>query len=137
MSAVVVDASLFVSALSPAETHHQAARRLLAEHPKEEPLRVPALFRLEVLSALARRGRPAPLLETVDAIVNAAPFLTVPVSGELIERAVSVARTAGLRAYDAIYVALALEIDATLWTLDREIRSKSPLAFPDLRIAPV
>jgi predicted nucleic acid-binding protein len=42
-----------------------------------------------------------------------------------------VARAARLRAYDAVYAALALERGAVLLTLDREVCSKLDGAFPE------
>jgi len=61
------------------------------------------------------------------------PF-TTPFHARLIEKAAEVARTARLRAYDAVYAALALDRSAALMMLDVDLRSKVSLAFPHLRL---
>jgi predicted nucleic acid-binding protein len=59
----VLDASVLVAAISPAEVHHVAARSLFDSHPATRPFLVPSLFRVEVLAALARRGESNELLD--------------------------------------------------------------------------
>ncbi len=53
----------------------------------------------------------------------------------LLQEAVRVARIARLRAYDAVYVALALTRAEPLLTLDGEVVSRSTTCFPELRLA--
>jgi len=130
----VLDASVFVSAISPSERHHPAARALFDSHPEDSPYLVPELFRVEVIAALSRRGEPVELLDVVDALVRGPRFHGCPVDGGLIGDATRVAREAGLRAYDAVYVALALARAQPLYTLDREVRERSVAAFPSLRV---
>lgn len=120
----VLDASVFIAALSLTERHHARARQLLAQHPDTEPFLVPALFRVEVVAALARRGEPAALVDTVDAIAQDA---------ELLAHATEVARRARLRAYDAVYVTLALRRRQPILTLDVEVVERGTSAFPELR----
>lgn len=118
---VVLDASVYVAAHEPRETHHARARASLEGVPPDEPFLVPSLFRVEVLAALARRGRPAELLDAVAAQIGGPRFVEVPVDDALIARACEVARAARLRAYDAVYVAVAALHDATLLTLDGDV----------------
>jgi predicted nucleic acid-binding protein len=129
---VVLDASVFVAAISPREVHHEAARRLYDLHAADRAFVVPALFRVEVLAALARRGEPTELLDTVDVLVSGPRFYAVALDASLLERATQVARTARLRAYDAVYLALALSRNAALLTLDSEVRSKTAESFPQV-----
>lgn len=131
----VLDASVFVAAISPAEVHHRRARELLEGHPVTAPFLVPELFRVEVLAALARRGEPAELLDTVDALVRGPRFYACMLDGALLEQAARVARTARLRAYDAVYVALALTRGKPLLTLDGDVVARSAACFPELRVA--
>lgn len=133
MNQTVLDASVFVAAISPAEVHHAAARDLFDAHPATRPFLVPSLFRVEVLAALARRGEPDELLDAVAALVSSQRFHSIEVDSALIDHALQVARTARLRAYDSIYVALAMDRGATLLTLDAELRTKAALAFPELQ----
>ena len=136
MSETVLDASVFVAAISPTEIHHPAARRLYDSHPDDEAFIVPSLFRVEVLAALARRGEPKELLDTVNVLVSGPRYYPVAIDTPLIERAMQVARLARLRAYDSIYVALAMSRNAPLLTLDAEVRSRTTTVFPQARFLP-
>jgi len=129
---LVLDASLFLSAISPGETHHGQARALYDAAPEAGPFLVPALFRVEVLSALARRRESSELLDLVDTLVSGPRFRSIPVEAPLLERAASVASSARLRAYDAVYAALALEQNAALLTLDDEVCVKLNATFAEL-----
>jgi len=130
----VLDASVFIAAISPTERHHPRARQLFESQPDFEPFLVPALFRIQVVSALCRRGESAALVETVDAIVRGPRFHARPLDGALLERSVEVARVARLRAYDAVYVALALLADTPLLTLDAEVVERCSARFAELRV---
>ncbi len=128
----VLDASLFVAAISPAEVHHVQARELYESHPEDMPFRVPSIFRVEVLAALSRRGESAELLDLVDAVVRGPRFVQSPLTPALLERAVGVAREARLRAYDAVYVALALDCESPIYSLDADLRARVEVAFPEV-----
>jgi predicted nucleic acid-binding protein len=135
LSRAVLDASVFVAAISPREIHHLAARDLYDAYAADRAFLVPSLFRVEVLAALARRGEPDELIDTVDLLVSGPRFHSIPIDGFLIERSAQVARAGCLRAYDAVYVALALNADAAFLTLDSEVRSKVSEVFPSLSFA--
>jgi len=128
----VLDASLFVAAVSPAERHHEAARALFHSHPDSLPYLVPTLFRVEVMAALSRRGEPEELLDLVDALVRGPRFHARALDAELLARATAVARQARLRAYDAVYLALALDCGSPLYTLDLELRRRITAVFPEV-----
>jgi predicted nucleic acid-binding protein len=130
----VLDASVFVAAISPTEVHHKSARKLYLSHLADRPFIVPSLFRIEVISALARRGESSELIDTVDVLVSGPRFHCVALDAPLVEQAARVARTARLRAYDSVYVALALGRGAALYTLDAEARTKIAQAFPRLKV---
>ena len=130
----VLDASVFIAAHSPSERHHALARRAYSMHPDTLPYLVPDLFLVEVMAAFARRGEPEAFLETVDALVRGPRFHAVAMDGDLLERAMFVARRARLRAYDAVYVALALARDAPLLTLDNEVIERSKANFDEFRL---
>lgn len=130
----VLDVSVFIAAISPTERHHHRARRLFDGHPDTEQFLVPELFRVEVIAGLSRRGEPADLLETVDAVIRGPRFHARPLDGELPERAVHVARVARLRAYDVVYVALALMWNEPILTLDGEVVERSSASFGELRV---
>ena len=130
----VLDASVVVAVVSPTELHHDRAVALYESHPERMPFLVPALFRVEVMAALARRREPADLLDVVDALLRGPRFYQCKLDDHLIGTATEVSRQAGLRAYDAIYVAVALDREATLYTLDTDVRVRVARAFPSLRI---
>jgi predicted nucleic acid-binding protein len=130
MSDVVLDASVFIGACSPAEIHHGAARAMIDSLPVNRPFLVPSLFRVEVAAALARRRESAFFLDTVDALITGPRFHTCPLDDELVQRSVEVARLSGCRAYDAVYGALALSRGAALLTLDAELRRLLAAAYP-------
>jgi predicted nucleic acid-binding protein len=130
----VLDASLFVAAISPAERRHAEARALFESHPDTDPFLVPDLFRVEVIAALSRRGEPVELIDVIDAVVRSPRFHPCKLDAVLLEEATRVAREARLRAYDAVYVALALLREQPLFTLDGEVRQRCGAAFPGLRV---
>lgn len=117
----VLDASVFIATLSPAEPHHAAALALYAARPATSPFLVPAIFRLEVLAALTRKGAPAELIDTADALVRGPVFCAIPMDTALLDEAARLARLTGLRAYDAVYVAVAARFRTPLVTLDRDM----------------
>lgn len=134
MSEVVLDAAVFVAAISPSEAQHAAARELYDTVPEERPFLVPSLFRTEVLAALARRHESDELLDTVEVLISSPRFHSVPIDAPLIERASEVARSARLRAYDSLYVALALERNAALLTLDTDVSATLGEVYPELQL---
>jgi len=134
LSGAVLDASVFVAAISPREIHHLAARDIYNSHAADRAFLVPSLFRVEVLAALVRRGEPDELLDHVEVLISGPRFHSVSIDAGLIDRAAQVARSTRLRAYDAVYVALALNLDAALLTLDSEVRSKIAEVFPTLSL---
>ena len=133
----ILDASVFIAAISPSERHHRQARLLFESHPDTAQFLVPELFRVEVIAGLARRGEPIELLDAVDALVRGPRFYACRLDEDLHEEAVRVARLARLRAYDAMYVALALRRREPLFTLDGEVVSRCLVSFPDLRVVGV
>ena len=95
---------------------------------------MPSFCRLEVLAALARRGESVEPLNTVEVLVTGPRFFSVSIDASLIEKATQAARAARLRAYDAVYVALALDRGDALLTLDSEVRSKIAEKFPGISL---
>ncbi len=130
----VLDASVLVAAISPQERHHVQARALFESIQEDTPYFVPALFRVEVIAAFARRGETPAFLDAVDALVRGPRFHSFPVDETLLELAVHVGRHARLRAYDSVYCALALLQSAPIFTLDAEIRAGLADVYPDLEV---
>jgi predicted nucleic acid-binding protein len=118
----VADASFGVALLAENEPHHAAAQSWYdAMRVRGVRLRVPAIFLAEVSAAFTRGQQdPARAEATIATILRIGTFEISPVSAELGKRAADIARTAALRGCDAIYVALAQELDDVLVTLDDE-----------------
>ena len=129
---LVLDASVYVASRSPAESHHRRARELMTLGGSATPFLVPDLFRLEVVAALARRGASVAALDAVEEDLAGIVFEPRGVTRELIDGANQVARRAHLRAYDAVYVALALQEHAHLVTLDVELLQRVRENWPRL-----
>jgi predicted nucleic acid-binding protein len=130
---LVLDASVFIAALSPAERHYDRARAIYREQ-AAAPFVVPAIFRLEALAAFSRRGEPAEFLDAVEILTRSSRFHLVEVDTTLLDLAVSIARRTGLRAYDALYAAVASSHGVPLVTLDADLAERLGAAFPEIEI---
>ena len=124
MSTYVLDASVAVAAVRPGEPFHRAARRRLAALLAGlDTIVVPAIFDIEVTSALVRGAAAiATVHEYVERDLAAREIITL---GPRAARAISgVAARTRLRAADAAYVWVASSRGLPLVTLDREIAQR-------------
>ena len=121
---VVVDAS-FIAAAFAEETHTESARDVLEQH-RDRLLAAPALIRWELASVFWKKLRRGEIGESV--LADLAVFIdelrlvhpSVP-DGPEIGATILIARGSALSAYDAAYLALALERAAPLATVDRNL----------------
>jgi predicted nucleic acid-binding protein len=118
---LVVDASAAVAWLA-----HEPEGELIREHLRHErtsgALYVPSLFWLEVANALDRGqgyGADGSILAIRD--LDALEFETVGLDRPLLLLTIGVAHAHGLVVYDAVYLALAQALDASLLTVDRAL----------------
>ena len=119
--AVVLDASTALSAVLPDENSN-FGRTALAQALREELL-VPTLWFYDVQNGLAmacRNGRFDN--KTAEDALAALRLLPARVKAPRFGQEFALARNHALTAYDAAYLAVALRADATLATLDRELR---------------
>jgi predicted nucleic acid-binding protein len=128
----VLDASVFVSAMSPHEVDHARAKELWLS---PQSFLVPALFRVEVLAAMARRGETVAMLDAVAALTRSHRFTVVPVDDALVDRASLIAKTARLHGYDAMYAATASLYDAALVTFDPDLRARLAASWPSVNVS--
>ncbi len=123
-----VDASVHISALSPAETNSatsQAFLILVRQH--RIPLFCPTLLLVEVAAAVARAIDDADRAMALAEALRDLPNQTlVPLDESLADRAVALAASARLRGADAVYAAVAQQYDTTLITLDRQQLDRLP-----------
>jgi predicted nucleic acid-binding protein len=121
----VLDASVAVASLRPHEPwHRRALLRLTGLLACDDRAIVPALFEIEVGSALARASvAPSEIGPLVEEIVAHCDVVTLgPKRAALIRR---VAVRAKLRAADAVYVWLAASRGVPLATFDQEVRERA------------
>ena len=132
MPAVVVDASVLVSASRTQERMHQDSVAFLhAVVRGRVPVHAPALLFPEVAGALARPVQSPEIgRDTVSLIKRTLPLRIAPVDTALAERALDIACDFLLRGADAIYVALTAELRATLVTLDQEMLKRGLAVVP-------
>lgn len=119
---VVIDASVWVSRLILQENHHEASdrwtRSFLAAGGE---LVAPAFLLLEVAAAMSRATRQAPLAqEAVEDLKNIEGAFFVPIDTFIILEAIDIACNLHLRAGDAMYVAVAHQLDIPLVSWDKE-----------------
>ncbi len=120
MNAVVVDASVWVSRLVPADAHHGAVCRFL-DRLREEGVALlsPALLLPEVAGAVGRRtGDPALARRAVSALLRLPDLTIVALDETLVRLAARLAGDLGLRGADSLYVAAARRLRVPLATLD-------------------
>ena len=118
----VLDASVVVALFSANEPHHAASREWLVQATAvAEPLIAPVVVLAEVAAALSRaKGDPALARQVIQLLGQGGLFELVPISLALAEQAAAVAISAQIRGCDAVYVALAQQLNQTLITLDHE-----------------
>ncbi len=104
-----VDASIFLSAAHGNEIASERSKKFLeALQLEETKIFIPEIVIVEIASWLFRATKEATRVNELIEALRATPNLTfVPISGQLIDLAVDIVIKTGLKAADAIYVALA------------------------------
>jgi len=121
----VLDSSVAVAAVRPSEPSHAMARiRLVALLTGVDEIVVPAIFDVEVTSALVRgQASPASARRFLQRDLAARTLVTI---GPRAVRAIcAVAAQTRLRAADATYVWVAMSRGLAFVTLDREVQRKA------------
>ena len=123
-----IDASVHVSALSPAETDSDSSRQFLSRVRRQHiPLFCPTLLLVEVAAAVARALGDAERAAALAQALRGWPNQTlVPLDGALASSAADLAAAALLRGADAVYAAVAQQYDTLLVTLDRQQLERLP-----------
>jgi predicted nucleic acid-binding protein len=120
---LVLDASVAVAAVRPIEpTYLRARARVDAILTGRDELVVPAIFPIEVTSALARAAAwPQSQIAAYVATLLAAPCRVAAIGAKRALAVAHLAATTRLRAADAVYVWLASKEGVVLVTSDEEI----------------
>lgn len=121
-SPVTIDASVFISAFSPAEAAHPQSKAFLTRVKESAiPIIVPALVLPEVASAIARgQGKPDLGVAFAEELISFPRLTLIAVDESLARLAVEAAARYRLRGSDAVYAAVSLRFGTELVTLDRE-----------------
>jgi predicted nucleic acid-binding protein len=118
----VVDASVCVALFHADDPGHLASRRWLAESQDEaEPIVAPVILLAEVAAALGRGLGDAALAREAVRLLRGRHLVELfPVTEALAARAAEIAAEEKIRGCDALYVALAQQLEMELVTEDRQ-----------------
>lgn len=118
----VIDASVYIAVVNAHEESHERCMRWLQQAVAEElPLWAPSIMLAEVAAALTRGLQdPSKVMGAAALLRNSKVIRLQAVSVALAERAAQIASDQKIRGCDAVYVALAAQLDQPLVTLDRQ-----------------
>jgi len=124
---VVVDASIWVSQFRPQDVNHNASRLWIEQYITVSGLMVAPVFLLiEVAAAISRRtGEHAMAKKAVEDLNSNDSMQFAPMDSALVQAAIHIATNLQLRAGDAIYVALAHQLNIPLVSWDKEQLQKA------------
>ncbi|MHB0981100.1 MAG: PIN domain-containing protein [Thermoleophilia bacterium] len=133
MSAVTVDASVWVAAADASDPHCDVSRAFFAEVTHRElRLVVPSIALVEVGCALARRSRDTLHARRLTQAMLAPDLVNhVSVDGAVVARAFDVGTERFLRGADALYVAAAAGTESILVSWDGEHLARGEGVSPD------
>ena len=132
MSALVIDANVWVAAADPGDTLSEASRRFLRVIMRQRrPMILPSITTLEVACALSRRFRSAALGRSLANRLQRSEPLRELAFQELHERAIDVGTESLLRAADALYAAAARETGSVLISWDQELIERAGALSPE------
>lgn len=119
----VIDASVFVSSSRIKEPNsHTSIRFIESLQQQGQAIYGPALVIVECVAAIARSTGEITLATEIITLIKSLPNLQlVDITVTLADKAALIAMQHRLRGADAIYVALAFEVNATLVTWDNEM----------------
>ena len=127
-SPVTIDASVFVSAFTPAESGYQASKSFMLDVRKQSiPIIVPVLVLPEISAALSRgQGKPE-LGKAFVQELRGFPYTTfIEVDETVATLAAEIAANNRLHGSDAVYAAVVLRFGTELVTLDKEQLERLP-----------
>lgn len=126
---IVLDASVWISSIQANDVNFAVSRRWRIDWQDHgNPVFVPAHFLAEVSSAVTRRtDNEVEGIAALRTILDDALVASVPLTNALAESAARCAARCRLRAGDALYVALALELGVPLVTWDQQLLDRATL----------
>lgn len=131
MTALVVDASVWVSAADAADKLSAPSRTFLRTVMRQrDPIALPAIARLEVACALSRRLRDARQGRDLADRLLLSPLITEIDLVSLLGTALTVGTESFLRAGDAFYAAVATDEDGLIISWDEELLRRANAVTP-------
>lgn len=121
-----IDVSVIISALRPQEPYSENSRAFLDRaRENQSKIFLPEIALTEIASGLYRATKNANFISEIISSLRSTPaFYFVAVDSKIVNQAVNVILKTGLRSLDALYIALAIEYNLVLITLDKEQASK-------------
>ena len=137
MTALVIDASVWVSAADPTDGMSESSRAFLSQvAARELPIVLPEFAKLEIACALARRLRSAEHGRNLtDQMLESPRMSTYSVNRALLRRAIDLGTRNYLRAGDALYAAVTQAAEGQLVAWDRELIERAGALTPRSWIA--
>ena len=127
----VVDASVWVSRFLHSDVHHESSKKWFDMAVEEQlTLYAPTILLPEVSAAIARQGTGTAsekIAAEVVAVIQESGVKLVEVSLALANRAALIGSQHRVRGCDAIYLALAQQLDEPLITLDKQQQERGRL----------
>ena len=132
MTALVVDASVWVSAADATDEFSVSSRAFLSLVVERElPISLPELAKLEIACALARRLRDAERGRSLADRMLGSPLVTAqPLNRAMFRQALEVGTRRFLRSGDALYAALAAWLNAEIVSWDGELIDRAGALTP-------
>lgn len=123
----IIDASVYVSLANEADRYHDRCLRWFESClRKQQSLAGPGLLLVEVAASLRRLTGSTELAQRVLSELQESDLIELyPLTLARIETAAILAASTGVRGTDAVYLALAKELEETLITLDRQQLERS------------
>lgn len=133
MTSLVIDASVWVAAADATDRFSEVSRAfLLAVAERGQPFALHDFAGLEIACALSRRLGDGERARALTDQMLRSPLLTVhALSPHFIQQAVERGTTDLLRAGDALYAALAHEVDGEIVSWDGELISRAGAVDPE------
>jgi len=133
VTALVIDASVWVSAADPTDGMSEPSRAFLSQvAAREISLVLPEFAKLEIACALARRFRSTEYGRSLtDRMLESPRMSTRAVNRRALRKAIEIGTRNYLRAGDALYVAAARAAEGQLVSWDRELIERAGALTPE------
>ena len=133
MTTLVIDASVWVSAVDSKDSRSDPSRRFLSMVVDGRiPIVLPEYAELEIACALARRMRDAARGRRLAGRMLSSPLVAKhPLNRPAVLRAIQVGTRSFLRSGDSLYAALARSVEGQLVSWDRELIARAGAITPD------